>query len=153
MGFGSLPDPILLRPRLQRSRFSISPPSSLRSSLPVALPKQHRLKHRKEFQAVYRHGDRCFSPHLSVRGLKLERGDVAAAPTRIGISISQKVSKRAVIRNRIKRQIAAALQQLIPQISDGWWIVITARSSAVECEYSQFLRELEDTLKKLEVTH
>ncbi|NJL86038.1 MAG: ribonuclease P protein component [Leptolyngbyaceae cyanobacterium SM1_1_3] len=118
----------------------------------MALPKQHRLRHKKEFTAVYRYGDRSHSSHLGVRGLRLERGELAVQlPTRIGISISQKVSKRAVLRNRIKRQIGAALHQLLPRLSDGWWIVITVQPSAVECEYGQFLRELEDTLAKLEV--
>lgn len=87
-----------------------------------------------------------------MRGLK--PGFINASvnsPTRLGISISQKVSKRAVVRNRLKRQISAALYQLLPRLSQGWWLVISVRANAVECEYGQFLRELEDMLEKLEV--
>lgn len=69
-----------------------------------------------------------------------------------GISISRKVSKRAVIRNRIKRQISAIIQRNLRDIEPGWQIVIVVRPSAVECEFDDFLRELEYLLKKLKIT-
>lgn len=72
-------------------------------------------------------------------------------PTRIGISISKKVSKKAVIRNRIKRQIRAACRTLLPRISPGWKIVVSVRVGAQECEYEHFLRELEQLLAQAEV--
>ncbi len=72
-------------------------------------------------------------------------------PTRVGISISQKVSKLAVIRNRIKRQIRAALRHMLPQISPGWLLVIVVLHGAQECDYAQILRELEQLLVEAEV--
>lgn len=75
----------------------------------------------------------------------------APLPTRIGISISQKVSKRAVIRNRIKRQIRAAMRQLLPRFPLGWNLVIVVQPQAVQCDYFQFLRELEQLLIESEV--
>ena len=68
-----------------------------------------------------------------------------------GISISKKVSKRAVVRNRIKRQLQAIIYDWLSLISPGWQIVIVVRPSAVECEFTDFLRELEYLLKKLNV--
>lgn len=73
------------------------------------------------------------------------------APCQIGISISLKVSKRAVVRNRIKRQIRAALRQLLPRITSGWKFVVIVRPQAVECDYFQFLQELEQLLLDAEV--
>lgn len=70
---------------------------------------------------------------------------------RFGISISRKVSKRAVVRNRIKRQIKVILRQQLPNIDSSWQIVIVVRPSAVECSFDDFLRELEYLLKKLEI--
>jgi ribonuclease P protein component len=72
-------------------------------------------------------------------------------PTCIGISIGLKVSKRAVIRNRIKRQIRSAMQELLPQISEGWQIVIVVKPNATECGYGQFLQELKQLLISAEV--
>jgi len=135
----------------------------------VALPQRYRLKHRRDFSAVYRAGLRRDAPHLSLRALPIADGhtrlssanlDLAQPqlavvpipqPTRIGVSISQKVSKRAVVRNRIKRRIRAALRQLIPELLPGWLVVITVRPSAVECCYEDFLQELKQLLTKAEV--
>lgn len=72
-------------------------------------------------------------------------------PARIGISISQKVSKRAVIRNRIKRQIRAALRRFLPQLTPGWQLVIVVKPGANQCDYEGFLRELEQLLTSAEV--
>jgi ribonuclease P protein component len=71
----------------------------------------------------------------------------------VGIAVSQKVDKRAVVRNRIKRQLRAAVQQLLPRIQPGWQIVIGVRPRATECEYQQFLQELEQLLADAEVLH
>lgn len=68
--------------------------------------------------------------------------------SRFGISISKKVSKLAVVRNRIKRQIRAALRKLLPLVQPGWSVVIIVRSSILECSYWQILQELEQLLLK-----
>ncbi|MEM6451923.1 MAG: ribonuclease P protein component [Cyanobacteria bacterium P01_D01_bin.105] len=77
---------------------------------------------------------------------------LALMPSQFGISISKKVSKRAVVRNRIKRQIKAVIHQRLSAIAPGWKVVIVVRPSAVECEFADFLRELEYLLKKLRIT-
>ena len=77
---------------------------------------------------------------------------IAKSPSKFGISISKKVSKRAVVRNRIKRQIKAVIHRHLPAIESGWQVVIVVRPSAVECEFADFLRELEYLLKKLKIT-
>jgi len=81
----------------------------------------------------------------------LSREQNSALPSKFGISISKKVSKRAVVRNRIKRQIKAVIHQYLPSIEPGWQVVIVVRPSAVECEFADFLRELEYLLKKLRI--
>lgn len=129
----------------------------------MALPKAHRLRHRRDFAAVYQQGTRHNGPHLVLRALPLHAADsIALDATRsgsqgfetlIGISVSQKVSKRAVVRNQIKRRIRAALRHLLPRIAPGWRLVIGVRANAVQCEYGQFLQELEQLLADAEVLH
>ena len=114
----------------------------------MGLPKENRLRDRRDFRAIYSQGIRQNSLHLILRALstsKLEQ-KLLIEPTRLGISISQKVSKKAVVRNRIKRQIRAAFRELLPIISPGWKIVIVVRSRAIECKYEHFLRELKQLL-------
>ncbi|MEM9216322.1 MAG: ribonuclease P protein component [Cyanobacteria bacterium P01_F01_bin.150] len=148
----------------------------------MALPKQHRLRHRRDFARVYRSGLRRKSRHLTLRALKVfnntasdklgSDGEIQSSalvassshrqknhslnyyssgvqPTQIGITISTKVSKRANVRNRIKRQIQAAMFQLLPAFSSNWLIVIIVRPGVNECDYWQFLRELEEMIKIL----
>lgn len=76
---------------------------------------------------------------------------VPVIPTRIGISISQKVSKKAVVRNRIKRQIRAVILELLPLISPGWKVIVGVRPTALECKYEHFLRELKQLLVKVKI--
>lgn len=130
----------------------------------MALPQQNRLRHWRDFQAVYHKGIRRSGRYLTLRGLPQRPSamttptqgrsmprDEGKPPTRLGISISQKVSKKAVVRNRIKRQIRAIIRQLLPRISPGWQLVVVVRPGAQECEYAQFLRELEQLLVEAEV--
>jgi ribonuclease P protein component len=124
----------------------------------VALPKAYRLKSRQDFQAVFREGIRRHSSHFTLRALKPALStepslDTAPPTTKIGIAISTKVSKRAVVRNKIKRQMTAALHQLLPKLVPGWRLVLivkpTTRES--ECETQKFLQELEQLLAQTEV--
>ncbi|HEY9888992.1 MAG TPA: ribonuclease P protein component [Candidatus Obscuribacterales bacterium] len=116
----------------------------------MALPKQYRLRRTKEFAQVYQAGRQSSTRHLVVKVLTLPE-QFSQSCSRFGITISQKVSKQAVVRNRIKRRVRAALQVLIPRLRSGLWLVIVVRSPAVECDYGQFLRELEQLFLELEV--
>lgn len=135
----------------------------------MALPKANRLKSRKDFQAVFREGIRRHGSYLILRALKpsfsrkisldtapenTQLTDVAHLDsTKFGISISTKVSKRAVVRNRIKRQITVALYKLLPRLSPGWRLVVVVKPTAAEqeCVSQQFLQELEQLLAQAEV--
>ncbi|QSJ16241.1 ribonuclease P protein component [Nostoc sp. UHCC 0702] len=135
----------------------------------MALPKANRLKSRKDFQAVFTEGIRRHSSHFTLRALRprcstepsldtvintqppTDSGKLAS--TRIGVSISTKVSKRAVVRNRIKRQITAILHNFLPKLSPGWRLVVVVKPTAAEskCVSQQFLQELEQLLAQAEV--
>jgi ribonuclease P protein component len=119
----------------------------------VSLPKPHRLRRRQDFQRVYQYGKRYQGTHLLLRSLHHlpDSADGNLPATRFGISVSQKVSKKAVVRNLLKRRVKAALRQLLPQLVNGWSVVIGVRPSAQGCEYVEILRELEQLLASAEV--
>ncbi|MBD2450126.1 ribonuclease P protein component [Nostoc sp. FACHB-152] len=133
----------------------------------MALPKANRLKSRQDFQAVFREGIRRQSSHFTLRALRpkfsedlsLDAATTTLATnskvvsTKIGISISTKVSKKAVVRNRIKRQMTAALHQLLPKLAPGWRLVFVVKPTAAEqeCGSQQFLQELKQLLAQTEV--
>ena len=114
----------------------------------MGLPSIHRLKHWRDFRAVYQKGIRLHGSCLTLRALSIRPNEMQSPllPTQIGISISTKVSKKAVERNLIKRRIRGALQELLPEVNDGWQIVIVVKPQAIKCKYVDFLRELKQLL-------
>ena len=124
----------------------------------MALPKAYRLKSRQDFQAVFREGIRRHSSHFTLRALKPALSPETSSPTALpatktGIAISTKVSKRAVVRNKIKRQMTAALHQLLPKLAPGWRLVLIVKPTTTEtvCQTHKFLQELEQLLAQTEV--
>ena len=117
----------------------------------MGLAKIYRLKNWRNFQAVYKKGRFYHSANLKLKALfESSQNDskdenqflIKLEPTCIGISISKKVSKKAVIRNRIKRLIKASFRELLPLIKPGWKLIIIVEPSAIECQYEHFLRQL-----------
>lgn len=119
----------------------------------MGLPKANRLRNRRDFRAVYEQGIRRYGSHLIIRALQVNGRTFPSPnnPPLIGVSVSQKVSKKAVIRNRIKRQIKGAIRELLPLISPNWKIAIVVRSGAAECKYEHFLRELKQLLVEAKI--
>ncbi|MGF1604623.1 MAG: ribonuclease P protein component [Thermosynechococcaceae cyanobacterium] len=117
------------------------------------LSKRHRLRKTQDFLTVYQQGRRRDSADLSLRVYQRPPIEGQTLPTRIGISISQKVSKRAVVRNRVKRQLKAACHQILPHMTSGIDIVLVVRSTAPQCSYQQFLQQLKQLFTKAEILH
>ena len=119
----------------------------------MGLPKANRLKQRQDFDRVYQSGKRRRATGLHLVVLRTSRvvGSSEVLPIQVGISISKKVSKRAVVRNRIKRQLKAIVRPLLPRLESGLRMVILVRSEALTYEYGEFLQELEQLLVKAEV--
>lgn len=115
----------------------------------MGLPSKHRLKRRLNFQSVYQQGIRRSSRYFIVRGLRVDES--VSVYTQIGISVSRKVSKKAVVRNQIKRHIRVAFRSLLPKISSPWFIVIVVKPEVKKCNYEHFLRELEKLLIKANI--
>ena len=120
----------------------------------MGLPSQHRLKRRLIFQSVYQQGIRRSSRYFIIRALPVDESVcLDAVCTQIGISVSRKVSKRAVVRNQIKRHIRVAFRSLLPHISPPWFIIIVVKPEVKECNYEHFLRELEQLFIRAEIIH
>lgn len=115
----------------------------------MGLPTSLRLKHWQDFQTVYQQGKRYRRSHLLLRVVSSENRQ----SSRFGITVSQKVSKKATQRNRIKRQIQAAILQLSPQIQPGFDVVIIVLPQGIGCKYERFLRELEQLFSQVGIIH
>jgi ribonuclease P protein component len=117
------------------------------------LPKQNRLRARQDFTTVYQKGIRQNRFAIGLRAYRHHAEPQAQQHLRVGFSISTKVSKRAVVRNRIKRQLRAALRELLPKLENGWDLVIVVYPNALKCDYPEFLQQLKQLLAQVEILH
>lgn len=72
------------------------------------------------------------------------------AGTRYAVSAGVSVGN-AVQRNRAKRLIRAALQELIPEVKDGYDIVLVARSPLAEADCQQTKEALQSLFNKAQL--
>lgn len=103
------------------------------------LPKENRLPGHA-FALVKKEGSTLRSKNLTLKVLG-ERGE---GPSRIGIIVSTKVSKKAVVRNKIKRRIRESVLKMLPKIKNGFDIVLIVRPIAVN--EGDFFEEIEVVL-------
>ena len=106
------------------------------------LPKKNRLKKRKEFAYIYKNGKKFNSKNLSLILTQSKLTD-----TKIGFSVSNKVGK-AVVRNKIKRQLRAIVRKQLKQMRIHQNFVIIAHPTIVECDFSKIEAEVLYLLKK-----
>jgi len=104
------------------------------------LAKQYRLTKEQDFKRVSTSGRSFFSSLFRVRliGNSLDL-------SRFAIVTSNKLSKKAVVRNKIRRQISEILRLNIKKFVEGSDIVIWPKTTALDKSYG----ELEEQLLKL----
>jgi len=81
----------------------------------------HRFHGYNSLRYVYSHGKTVRTPQLAVRYAINER----RRTFRVAVVVAKKVSKSAVVRNRIRRRIYAIVRQQTPAITGPFDIVIT----------------------------
>ncbi|MEX0672781.1 MAG: ribonuclease P protein component [Candidatus Paceibacterota bacterium] len=74
-----------------------------------------------------------------------------SSPARFAVIISQKVTKGAVERHRIKRRVHHAINDLLGHTQDGWKIALYAKSSIRDASSEEVASDLEKILRKAKV--
>jgi ribonuclease P protein component len=86
------------------------------------LPYKNRLINKSDFEKVYR-----FGAFFSFNNIYLKVRENKGTETRVGFSVGIKFSKKAVERNRLKRQLRAIVGKNKENIKKGWDIVIMVK--------------------------
>lgn len=63
-----------------------------------------------------------------------------------GLIVSKKISNKAVVRNKLKRRLRAALQRVLPELSDLHLVVLPNRR-ALNASVSELTESLKEILK------
>ncbi len=95
----------------------------------AAFPKAHRLRKRREFLRVQRHGTKIHTRHFLV--LAAVQPTDRSGPSRLGVTVTRKVAG-AVGRNAIKRRVREAFRRHRTRLPAGFDLVVIAKRSAVE---------------------
>ncbi len=91
----------------------------------LSFPRAARIRARADFARVFEQARRTSDPMLSLHWLA---GDM---PARLGLAVSRKVDRRAVVRNRIKRALREAFRHWRTQLAAGEYVVVARPPAAL----------------------
>jgi len=110
------------------------------------LAKENRIRLNKEFDRVFKTGQSFYAKAI---GIKTASSDLKYA--RFGILVGLKVSKKAVIRNKVRRQIRAIISQELPKLKPEKDIAIIVFPLILEKNFEEIKKTLIFGFKKLDL--
>ncbi|MEK7567062.1 MAG: ribonuclease P protein component [Patescibacteria group bacterium] len=110
----------------------------------AALKRSYRLSGRKTINGILRSGRRMGAGGLTVYVLQSKNLN-----TRVAVIVPKKVDKRAVKRNKLRRQISEIMRKIIPQIIEPLDIIIYAGPQSAGSGFDGLEKTLNAVFKKL----
>ncbi len=127
----------------------------------MVLPKHMRLKGHRCFDFIYKEGSRFYSPSMVLRvtnankKLQVKRINTNIRPSiRCAISISNKVSKKSVTRNKLRRLFHQHLSYRLSNIrfDNEVWAFFSLKPSCMKNSNINLLKECDKLLIKAGIT-
>lgn len=109
----------------------------------ASFPRAARVLTPAEFAALRRSSRR-----ISVGHFHAEASNTGRDTARVGLAVSRRVSKRAVVRNRIKRQVRESFRKLRLQLPH-FDVMVVARGSAASQDNAVLRADLERLWQRL----
>jgi len=107
------------------------------------LAKVNRLAKEADFKRLALNGRFSFGPFFNLKFLPNK-----SEASRFGIVISAKVSKRATVRNLIKRRMTEAIRLSLDHLKTGLDVMLVVKQEAVKADYRVLEKELIKLFKK-----
>ena len=108
------------------------------------LPTINRIKKKKDFELIFKNS-KSFKNSLFI--LRVAENNLGL--NRFGFVVSQKVSKKAVVRNRIRRRLAEIIKGEIKNIKSGIDLVFIVLAGADKKDFSEVKSSVSNALAKL----
>ena len=127
----------------------------------MVLTKHMRLKGHRCFDFIYKEGSRFYGPSMVLRvtnantKLQVKRINSKFRPTiKCAISISNKVSKKSVVRNKLRRLFHQHLSYRLSKVvaNKEIWAFISLKPSCMKNTESNLLKECDKLLIKAGIT-
>lgn len=122
------------------------------------LQDQYRLRRMKDFEILFKEGRFVGGQLVTLKAWKIEpekypRRNYSTDDLKIGFVVGTKVSKSAVKRNRVKRQMREVVRLLLKdgKIKKGYMVAIMAKPNIVGAEYREINDDIVQALKKARV--
>ena len=127
----------------------------------MVLPKHMRLKGHKCFDFIYKEGKRFYSPSMVLRVTKANEklqskgnDSKVSSSVKCAISISNKVSKKSVTRNKLRRLFHHHLTYRLSKmaVENEVWAFISLKPTCMKNSNSNLLYECDYLLSKAGIT-
>lgn len=110
------------------------------------LPKTNRLQKEKDIEKVFKEGKGSKEDFLVLKVIKNNLKN-----PRFGFIVSKKVSNKATIRNRIKRQLRSLIQENLKSVNPGQDILILALPGLENKDFWEIEEVINKLLKKARI--
>lgn len=111
------------------------------------LTRKNRLTNSKEIETLFRSRRAFHSPTLTMRWARTKN-----AHSRFAVVVGNKVSKKAVVRNKIKRRVREVIQKNIPGVRGGVDAAVVARAEAATATFKKLKEDLTALFRKANLT-
>ena len=127
------------------------------------LQDENRLKKKRDFDLILKHGQWAGGSFLTLKWLGLakivdfcpkhEAVDKFVKQLRLAFSVGLKLDKRAVVRNRVRRQLREVIRILIKEgrLRGGYYLMFVPKPAIKEKNYAEISQEVELLLRKAKV--
>ncbi|MBU1131483.1 ribonuclease P protein component [Patescibacteria group bacterium] len=112
------------------------------------LPKVNRLTKESDFKKIARGAKPTHSKFFILKKLPSTEKD-----TKFGIVISAKISKKATIRNKIRRQAGEIIRKNLSNTNTGYNTMIVVKNSILDKDFEEIKKDLESLLQKVRIVH
>jgi len=110
------------------------------------LKKENRISLNKDFDRTFKSGQSFYGNSLKIKAI-----DNNLEKIRVGILISAKVSKKAVIRNKFRRLIREIIKNELANLSKGKDLVIVVFNEILDKNRQEINKDLLNGFKKLKL--
>lgn len=101
------------------------------------------LKSDRDFHRAFQKGQRFGNRHFQFYYIKNRK-----STNRLGIIVSKKVSKRAVVRNKVRRRIREIYRLYAENVQDGYDFIVIAKVRCATATYAELDRSLKHLFYK-----
>lgn len=108
--------------------------------------KLSSLRKDKDIERVFRSGRSAFDKFLGIKCRKNEE-----KTSRLAIIISAKISKKAVIRNKIRRRLKEITRKRLEKSSVGYDLVLIALPPIVDKDFNELRDAVTDGFERLRI--